>query len=562
MTTFTDWTHVGGAWGRAGVVRVFDQLAAVGIRDVYWRVFNGGLAMYPSRAAQPQDDRPYQRKKTGGALPVGGIEYIRETDFRHYDPLPDAIGVGREFGIRVHFWYTIYEEAHGLPFFSPFAEAHPGFWQMDREGRSYPGTIEFGFEEVRQYKLRIIDELLSYRPDGLLLDFARHNATPSAGRDGVHRFGFNPAIREAYRAAHGVDPIDLPASDGNWLAFRREPLTRLVREIRRRTTASLGEAPIGVLTWAVDNPTWTCLDLPTLTAEGSVGFVGGASMAYAFDAGEPVAQFEALRRQVAEGTPVRPSISAYGRITDGHVAAMARAADAAGIEELILHEADALARERVRLSIRSINSGAIPAEKVIVAPPSEQDDPLRVDWAQAGAAADFVSARDGLPEAASATRVRVVHTPRGLLVRLSLTGDLPPDEPADPDYQQAYKDALGVRSAAHFQHRLGVFISVGRACGDYLMFAVTAHNRRSAARYDGGAWSPGWSSTIDPAGEGEHLLTLDLPYEALGTSRPRAGETWGITVVRGFGPERPMLVWSPTMAPLPTPEELGVVRFG
>ena len=79
-----------------------------------------------------------------------------------YNPIPDVIQASKETGINVHFWYSIFEDDHGGAYLCNFASDHPEYWQMDRDGRTYRGTLDFFFEEVRSYKLAVIDELLAH----------------------------------------------------------------------------------------------------------------------------------------------------------------------------------------------------------------------------------------------------------------------------------------------------------------------------------------------------------------------------------------------------------------
>lgn len=69
ISTFTDWSWIGGCWGKVGVERIFCYLETAGIKDVYWRVFDGGLAIYPSKIAQVEDIYSYDEYKKQNLYP-------------------------------------------------------------------------------------------------------------------------------------------------------------------------------------------------------------------------------------------------------------------------------------------------------------------------------------------------------------------------------------------------------------------------------------------------------------------------------------------------------------
>ncbi len=270
VSTLTDWTTVAGCWGKVGVYRIFDYLKIAGITDVYWRVFNGGLAMYPSNVAQVQDNYVYDERKKQMLypLPTMRAEYLKAIDFNQYDPIKDAVEIAKEVGINLYLWYTIYEDDHGGPCLSEFARKHPEYWQMDKEGRRYRGTLDFFYDEVRDYKMKIIDELLSYPAQGLFLDFVRHNACPSADQNGIHRFGYNPEIRSFYKNNFGNDPANLAPDNKEWLSFKQDIMTSLIKDIKRKMDKTHTYKELSLMLWPIeDYVRWGCIDLATLTSE-------------------------------------------------------------------------------------------------------------------------------------------------------------------------------------------------------------------------------------------------------------------------------------------------------
>ena len=360
VCTFTDWTAFAGCWGKAGVCRVFEELRIAGVRDVYWRVFNGGLAMYPSRVAEIQTPAVYDAWLAANCYPYSNrpVHYLREIDFSRFDPIAVAIDVAEEFGIRLHLWWSLYEDEHGRPFRNRLNAEHPEYWHTDREGRAYSGTFDWFYDDVREYKLAIADELAQYPIAGLLLDFVRHNATPSADRRGVHRFGYNPEVRDAFRRTHGTDPLNLPADDDVWLAFKRDVRTSLVREIRERVDAAENSRELSLMLWPVNYPRWCCLDVPALTGESSVQMLTAMSLSYSVRPEEAAHHLSVLRAQCRSArVDILPGIAAYNGLQACHVESFVEAAEEAGASGAMLYEADALAKSGLTTAVRAVNLG-------------------------------------------------------------------------------------------------------------------------------------------------------------------------------------------------------------
>ena len=91
------------------------------------------------RVAQVQDRAGYDEWIRQQAYPQETMSslYLREVDFNRYDPLPDAVEAAAEFGVNLHLWYTIFEDDHGGPFLCRFAQDHPAYWQMARDGSTF-----------------------------------------------------------------------------------------------------------------------------------------------------------------------------------------------------------------------------------------------------------------------------------------------------------------------------------------------------------------------------------------------------------------------------------------
>ena len=310
ISTWNDWAQACGATGPMAVERIFDYLAIARIKRVYWRCFEGGLAIYPSKIAQLFDGNLLGNVSTLGdasrrmaTLGDGGgmvsRHFMKWAKIEEFDPLACAVQVGRDRGIEVCAWFTIYEDDHGGDFGSTFLHDHPEIQNMDRDGRQYPGTVDFFYPHVLDYKLAIVDELLERNVDGILLDMARHNATPSGDENGVHRFGYNPEIRAAFRDQDGRDPLEIAPDDPQWLKFKSDYQSKLFREIRRRVGDHLRLDLMVPMPF--DLYRWLCLDLPTLSQEGQIDLVMPFSVQYTVDPSDIRSDYESLHAQVCQG---------------------------------------------------------------------------------------------------------------------------------------------------------------------------------------------------------------------------------------------------------------------
>jgi uncharacterized lipoprotein YddW (UPF0748 family) len=132
----------------------------------------------------------------------------------------------------------------------PFTKEHPEFHWVNRDGRVYRSQLSFAFERVREYKLKLVKELLAYDVDGLFLDWVRTGDirdNPQADEDGVADYGYEePNIRE-FRNRYGIDPHCVPNGDPRWVSLRAEPITEFMRECRKLVAAREKKIPLCVM---------------------------------------------------------------------------------------------------------------------------------------------------------------------------------------------------------------------------------------------------------------------------------------------------------------------------
>jgi hypothetical protein len=559
---------VGGAWGKPGVYSILDQMRVAGITDLYWRAFNGGLANYPSKVAQVQDRYGYDEWQRQQLYPQPTIcvEYLRMMDFHEYDPIRDAIAAAREFGINLHIWYTLYEDDHGGAFLGEFARERPQYWQMDREGRSYRGTLDFFYEEVRRHKLAVVDELLSYGAAGLMLDFVRHNACPSGDRDGIHRLGYNPEIRAHYRATHGADPCDLPAADAGWLAFKRELQTDFVRDVSHKLAARGPGKELSLMVWPVDNAQWLCLDVPALSAAGELQMLTSMSLKYSIRPQEGVDMYRCLTSQVdGAKTKVVPGICGYDGNYPGLVDDYVERAEAAGVEEMMLYESDAVVRSRLLTTVRAINLGRPNYKRTLRATRVTARTAAAIDWSTVPEYSDFSFNTGTKAEQVPSERtaVQIAYTKKEVVFRFTchdadMAATLAP--PKEYPEKQYYLDALGSRTFDYYVNSVNLFLDPQHSHQDYIHLGVSPQNERSQQAFSDEEWEQPWESAVTVQAD-RWIGTIRVPFASLRVQTPAPGTRWGINLLRGIRSKQETVIWFYIMWSLPFPDDMGHLEF-
>jgi len=242
VTTHSDWVFEYGNWGTPGVRHIIDKCRGVGARRVYWRTHGGARAHYRSRL-----DTVWDGSKSAELYDLSQpglrnhLARLRHFSYRDWDPYRAAAEYSREVGQSLFAWYTLFEESHRHRGVSRFATAHPEFCIRDREGVARRSKLSFAFPEVVEHKLAVLDEILGYNPDGILLDFVRQNPiTPDEhgvsfeDQDNVYRYGYEAPLLERFRKATGRDPMTIPNGDPEWIAHRCQPVTDFLGRARAR----------------------------------------------------------------------------------------------------------------------------------------------------------------------------------------------------------------------------------------------------------------------------------------------------------------------------------------
>lgn len=135
-----------------------------------------------------------------------------------------------------------------------FAERHPDWWALDREGdRDLKVGSRLSMSlAVPEVRADMVDRYMNIVEEsggrGIQVEFV------SELRDahGAALHGYEPPMVEEYRKRYGKSPSGLPNHDPEWLRFRAGFVTETLRELRRRMKARHPEAPVTIAVIAQD----------------------------------------------------------------------------------------------------------------------------------------------------------------------------------------------------------------------------------------------------------------------------------------------------------------------
>jgi hypothetical protein len=387
--THSDWIlKPGMAWGIDGVRHMLDQCKECGWTRVYWRVLDGGRALYRSKLLRPQgkwdddnfwqpqteEDRALLERFTPGMSPERRAELLKKfqaLDYAGFDSLAAAVRYGRQIGLEIHAWISINEDDHGWGIRSEFSKKHPEFRWRKRDGKIYRSQLSFAFREVRQYKLAILKEILGYDISGIFLDWIRTGDVrdnPQTDSAGVADSGYEALA--PFKKKYGVDPHEVPNGDERWVRLRAEPQTEFMRAARDLVRGDRRRLPIAALVghpWhyrgeqnKIDgNLRGLLLDVKTWAREGLVDSVVPAG--YYRDGGNAELAWRALR----EETEGKVNVWTYAWVptTPAEAGEACALADKVGASQVLFWEADYIDDRTNAQAIKAaLRQRAVPAK--------------------------------------------------------------------------------------------------------------------------------------------------------------------------------------------------------
>ena len=159
-----------------------------------------------------------------------------------------------------------------------FAMEHPEYMSRARDGTSWfdweigesplgydVGYLGLAYPEVREYqRAAFISYVDDFDADGVQMEFVQ----VLAEGDDVWPLGYDAPAIAAYKEQHGVDPIDVDATDEAWARLRAGYYTQFVRELREdlvktgkniefsMATEGVWSDPATVYKYMIDWPAW------------------------------------------------------------------------------------------------------------------------------------------------------------------------------------------------------------------------------------------------------------------------------------------------------------------
>jgi uncharacterized lipoprotein YddW (UPF0748 family) len=162
-----------------------------------------------------------------------------------YDPLGYIIDRAHSEGIEVHAWINVLRVqspsgSNADP--SHVRNSHPEWLTRDASGRTKAPDgffLDPGVPEVQDYTVRIVADILSnYNVDGIHLDYVRYPGS---------NYGYNEKAVSRFNTR--FDRSGTPAADDpQWLSWRRDQVTALVRKIYSEANAVRPEVKVSAAT--------------------------------------------------------------------------------------------------------------------------------------------------------------------------------------------------------------------------------------------------------------------------------------------------------------------------
>lgn len=237
------WTRHQRLYTPDDIHRLTEAAAREGNTDVFlWRVSACGSMTYwsnvESRISDNGDFRSFAKA-------------VART-LTYFDPLAEGVKAAHAVGKPLYAWMTLFDEALFCSN-SRILQQHPEFCWVDRSGYIHnKGLACYDYDEVFEFRLKIVRELLDYGVDGLYLSMRSHSGQVCPFKQ-PDMFGFNDPIVAEYKRRFGVNLRDIddclpvhhsPASVQEfiykapefdvdaWHRLKGESLTRLLGAIR------------------------------------------------------------------------------------------------------------------------------------------------------------------------------------------------------------------------------------------------------------------------------------------------------------------------------------------
>ncbi len=195
-----------------------------------------------------------------------------EIDPYPFDPLQTLIEKAHAAGIEVHAWLNAtimwagdnspLDASHVYYHHGPWARGYDNWIMLRRNGAKRGGNLvyfELGHPAAAEYVVNMFLNIVrNYDVDGINFDFIRYpEYNPGVN---IPAWGYNPVALARFQAITGRRDVPLP-TDPEWMAWRREQVTTIVRRVYIETSAIKPRVRVSAdtITWGDvdDSVGWT-----------------------------------------------------------------------------------------------------------------------------------------------------------------------------------------------------------------------------------------------------------------------------------------------------------------
>ena len=249
-----DWTGMFGTWAKPGVWKILTTMKEAGVTRVYWRSLGSGQAPRPSKVTESATfwttgrTVPRHELLDPETAKVLGIE-LRElvSDFGAFDHQECARDLASKLDLEFYLWHEVHGESHSGQY-SSFILEHPELRAINRWGEAMTGNLSWGYPEAIERRLKLLEESLSYQPDGIAIDLVKSgdHIFPRVDQHGYSAIGYETPIVKAFKEKTGKDPHEVPNTDEEWVRFRASYVTEFIRKARALQKRTAPNCKFGV----------------------------------------------------------------------------------------------------------------------------------------------------------------------------------------------------------------------------------------------------------------------------------------------------------------------------
>ncbi len=273
-----------------------------------------------------------------------------------------------------------------------------------------------------------------------------------------------------------------------------------------------------------------------------------------------------LKSQVKNNSvKILPGICCYNAMYPSNIDEYVAFAESKGIKELMMYEADALARYNLTTTVRAINLDTPNYKRVMTAYRVNTDDIKKINWESIPEHTEFLfdSGKKMEHKPSEKTSVQIAYNDHEVMFKFTCH-DANMDVALAPATErpevQYYLDALGPRSFEFYINSCNLFLDPQHTHQDYFNFGLTPKNETTQQTFVKEDWMGEWEQTVDLF-EGGWVGIFRIPFSTLNVRTPTKDDTWGINIIRGIRAKEETNIWFYKIWTRPFPADMGHLQF-